>query len=88
MNKLKDNLFELFLCLFSLRSFIVGPTFSDAMIAICLIISIVYTKNYLKKGALSENDAMVKEFDLIKQEIAKIKLDQGIKKIGTSGFRS
>lgn len=88
MNKLKENLFEVFLCLYSVRSFVVGPTLSDALIAVSLIISIVYAKSYLTKDKISDKEALDKELDAIKQSLAKLNLDNGIKRVGTNGFRS
>ena len=87
MNKLKENLFEIFLCLYSIRSFVVGPTISDALIAIFLIISIVYTKNYLRKEEVSDKESIVKDIEAMKQQIAKLNLDQGIKKVASNGYR-
>lgn len=87
MIKIKENLFEVFLCLYSLRSFIVGPTISDAIIAIFLILSIVYIKNYLKKDSINDKEIIQKDIQQLKQEIAKITLDRGIRQLGNNGLR-
>ena len=87
MDKLKQNLFEIFLLLYSIRSFAVGPTLSDALIAIILVISIVYIKYHLKKDELNDKEELSKDLDMLKQEIAKLKLNNGIKQIGSNnGF--
>lgn len=86
MDKLKENLFEIFLLLYSIRSFAVGPSISDALIAITLVISIVYIKNFLKKEKIEDKESLSKDIDMLKQELAKIKLDRGIKQVSGNGF--
>lgn len=81
MEKISQNLFELATLCFMLRSFVVGPNISDALILISLIISIVYTKNYLNRNKLDLEKATYEDIKMIKNELSMLKLDRGLKKV-------
>lgn len=85
MKEIKENLFELASFCFMVRSFISGPTISDALILITLIISIVYTKNYLNQNKLDLSNSVQDDIKLLKNEISMLKLERGFKKVVTNG---
>ena len=81
MNKIKENLFELGIFAFMCRSFVVGPSVSDALVLISLIISIVYVKHFLNRNKLLVEESVISDIKMLKEELNKIKLDKGIRRL-------
>ena len=75
----KLNLFEVILLGVVARSFIVGPTGSDAAIVIALVAATVYVKDYLTRHKLNDYEELRKEITNMKEHVTAIKLDKGIK---------
>ena len=76
----KLGLFECILLGIVLRSFIVGPTASDAAVIIALVGAIVFVKDYLNRNKVSLSEGITKEIEQLKNEINALKLDRSIKK--------
>jgi hypothetical protein len=79
----KFGLFECILLGVMTRSFIVGPTASDAAVIMTLVAAIVFTKDYLSRNKSDHAAESAKELEHLKNEINALKLDRGIKKIST-----
>jgi hypothetical protein len=79
----KLGLFECILLGVMARSFVVGPTASDAAVVIALVAAIVYVKDYLNRNKVEKSEEIKKELDHIKNEVNALKLDRGIKRIPT-----
>jgi hypothetical protein len=90
MQKLKEYFYELSLLGVIGRSFVVGPTFSDALIIVALVAAVVYKKDYLFKSKIddkaellakieAERASVKSEMDLLKNEIIALKIDKGFK---------
>jgi hypothetical protein len=85
MNKIKEHLFELAMLAILVRSFITGASISDALVLITLVISIVYTKFYMNRKKLDIASDIIDDVKGLKEQISMMKLDKGIRKVGTLG---
>lgn len=79
MEKIKGYLFELSLLAIMGRSFLTGPTISDALVIITMVGAILYTKEFLNKKKIDDKAEIREELRVLKNEIAALKLDRGIR---------
>ena len=77
---LKDYLLELSFVVLLLRFLVMGTSISDAMVLITLVISIVYTKNYLKKEKQTVDDAVLVDIENIKKKMDTLSVGMGLRR--------
>lgn len=77
---LKDYLLELSFLILLVRFLIMGTSISDAIVLITLVISIVYTKNYLRKEQQVVDETVSKEINEMKKKIDSLSMGLGLRR--------
>lgn len=78
-NKLKDSLLEISFVLLLARFLYAGTSISDAVVLISLVISIVYTKYYLRKEADIQDEAATNELNELKRRVDALSMSAGLR---------
>lgn len=77
---LKDYLLELSFLILLIRFLIMGTSISDAIVLITLVISIVYTKNYLRKEQKVVDETVYNEINDMKKKIDSLSMSFGLRR--------
>ncbi len=84
MEKIKGYLFEASLLAVMFRSFIIGPSVSDAVVLITLVGAILYKKEYLNRQKIEDKAELKEDIRILKNEISGLKLDRGFRQSVTA----